>query len=39
MEMESGDEGSSPVHLKNSPFGIQQMEMIEKVINGVVLPS
>jgi hypothetical protein len=39
MEMEPGEDNKSPAHLKNSPFGIQQMQKIEKVIEAIILPS
>jgi hypothetical protein len=39
MEMEPGEDNKSPAQLKNSPFGIQQMQKIERVIEAIILPS
>jgi len=39
MEIEPGGDGSSPDHLINSPFGIQQMKKIEIFINSIPLAS
>jgi hypothetical protein len=39
MEIEPGGEEKVPAHLKNSPFGIQQMQKIERVVDAIVVPS
>jgi hypothetical protein len=39
VEMEPGAPTDAPDHLKNSPFGIQEMNKIETLIDGVVLPD
>jgi hypothetical protein len=38
MEIEPHAITTEPDHLVNSPFGIKQMDKIEKVINSIVLP-
>jgi hypothetical protein len=38
MEIEPGGTTTAPDHLVNSPFGIKQMEKIEKLINSIILP-
>jgi len=39
VEIEPEAPTDAPDHLKNSPFGILQMDKIESLINGVVLPT
>jgi len=39
MEIEPGGEEKVPAHLKNSRFGIQQMQKIERVVDAIVVPS
>ena len=39
MEMEPGGENAFPIQLRSSPFGIQQMQKIERVMDGIVIPK
>ena len=39
MEMEPGGDGKSPEYLVNSPFGLPQIKKLEKLLEGIVLPS
>jgi len=39
MEVEPDPDPLVPVHLVKSPFGIGQMNKIEKLLDGVVVPS
>lgn len=39
MEIEPGDPMGAPDHLAHSPFGIKQLNELERVINSVRLPS
>ena len=40
MEIEPGENSSNcPSQLVNSPFGIQEVEEIERLLNGLHLPS
>jgi hypothetical protein len=39
MEIEPGEDDNCPEQLRNSTFGIQQMEKIESLIEAVVIPS
>jgi hypothetical protein len=39
MEMEPGGDDKYPAHLNNSPFGILQIQKIEKLIDAIVIPS
>jgi hypothetical protein len=39
LEIEPGVPNSYPDHLSNSPFGIRQINEIEKLLDGVVLSS
>lgn len=39
MEIEPGAPNKAPIHLVDSPFGIQEVNEIESLINDVCLPS
>jgi hypothetical protein len=39
MEMEPTNPTKAPVHLVNSSFGIKEVNLLEKLISKVVLPS
>ena len=39
MEVEPGENTTAPSHLVDSPLGIDELNQIEDLINGLVVPS
>jgi hypothetical protein len=39
MEIEEGTDPKVPIHLRNSPFGIKELNAMENLLDDVVVPK